>query len=114
MYGVELPESLRKRRIHPQFHVNLLRRHEPNDDDRFPHRDVKSYYDFGDDEKEEWLVDEIKGHRWIGNKIEFEVRWNLGDSTWEPYDHVKKLVALDEYLALQGTKSWKTLPRRNA
>lgn len=114
VYELDLPESLRKRRIHARFHANLLRRHEPNDDIRFPHRDVKSYYDFGDDEKEEWLVDEITGHRWDGGKIEFEVRWNLGDSTWEPYDHVRKLVALDEYLALQGAKSWKALPKRNA
>jgi hypothetical protein len=114
VYELDLPESLKKRRIHAKFHVNLLRRHEPNDDERFPHRDIKSYYDFGNDENEEWLVDEIIGHRWIGEQIEFEVRWNLGDSTWEPYDNVKKLAALDEYIDLQGTKSWKALPKRSA
>jgi hypothetical protein len=113
-YELDLPDSLTRRRIYPKFHVNLLRRHEANDDVRFPHRDVKTYYDFGDDEEVEWLVNEITGHRWDGDEIEFEVRWNLGDSTWEPFDHVKELVALDEYLALQGAKDWKALPKRNA
>jgi hypothetical protein len=111
-YELDLPESLKKRRIHATFHASLLRRHEPNNDKLFPHRDAKVYYDFGDDEEEEWLVDEIIGHRWEDSEIEFEVRWNLGDSTWEPYENVKKLVALDEYLALQGAKSWRALPKR--
>ena len=46
----------------------------------------------------EWLVDEIKGHRWSGRKIEFEVQWNYGDNTWEPFEICKDLIALDNYL----------------
>jgi hypothetical protein len=111
-YTLDLPESLRKRRIHPTFHVSRLRPHVRNDDEVFPHREVKVYYDFGLDENDEWLVDSINGHRWNGDRIEFEVRWNLGDTTWEPFDHVKELEALDDYLEVQGVKSWKRLPRK--
>ncbi|GBE78042.1 hypothetical protein SCP_0109240 [Sparassis crispa] len=99
-YTLELLQELKDRRILPIFHVSLLRRHESNDDVLFLHREAKSYYDFGDDVETEWLVDEIVGHRWDGNKIEFHVRWTLGDHTWEPYAHCKELAALDKYFTL--------------
>jgi len=110
-YVLELPEELRKRGIHPKFHVSRLRPHVQNDDVLFPHREVKVFYDFGLDENDEWLVDIITGHRWDKGQIEFEVRWNLGDTTWEPYQNVKELQALDEYLETHGVKSWRSLPR---
>jgi hypothetical protein len=113
-YRLDLPESLRKRRIHPTFHISRLRRHEKNDEVLFPHREVKVWYDFGDDDAEEWLVDDIIGHRWANKRVEFEVRWNLGDTTWEPYSHVKDLEALDDYLVLQGVSDCRSLPKRPA
>jgi hypothetical protein len=58
-------------------------------------------------------VDGITGHRWKGKNLECEVRWNLGDTTWEPYAHVKELLTLNEYLELQGVKTWRSLPKRN-
>jgi hypothetical protein len=48
----------------------------------------------------------------VGKKVEFEVRWSLGDTTWEPYDSVKELSALDDYFALQGVRTWQALPKR--
>ena len=111
-YELELPEVLKARRIHPVFHVSRLRPHVPNDDDLFPHREVKVFYDFGLDAEEEWLVDHIVGHRWEGKRIEFEVRWNLGDTTWEPYVHVKELQALDRYLELRGVATWRALLKK--
>ena len=93
-YTLNLPDQLKVRRVHPTFHVGLLRAHEPNDD------------------KAEWVVDELLAHRWKGTQIEFLVRWNLGDTTWEPYAHCKELEALDRYLELQGAASVKRLPRR--
>ena len=66
----------------------------------------------GVDDEAEWTVDEIIAHRWVGKKIEFHVRWTLGDTTWEPYAHCKDLSALDEYLALQGVRDYRTLPRK--
>ena len=113
-YVLELPQELKDRRVVPTFHVGLLRRHEPNDDSLFPRRDTKVFYDFGVDNEAEWLVDEITAHKWDGNRIEFLVKWNLGDSTWEPYTECKELEALDNYLELAGVRSWKQLPRADA
>lgn len=62
-YTLELSPELVRRRIHPTFHISRLRIHVPNDDDRFPNREVATYYDFGDDPEVEWSVDEIIGHR---------------------------------------------------
>jgi hypothetical protein len=111
-YKLELPTELEQRGIHPVFHASRLRRHEPNDDTVFPHHDIKVFYDFGLNEEDKWLVDAIIGHKWSNKIIEFQVRWNLGDTTWEPYAHVKELEALDAYLDLQRVKSWRSLPKR--
>ena len=56
---LELPPELIARWVHPTFHTSLLRAHIPNDDARFPCRDMKSYYDFGAADKPEWFIDEI-------------------------------------------------------
>ena len=112
-YTLDLPEELKARRIHPTFHASLLRPHEPNDTQLFPQRDPNMFYDFGSPDDAEWLVDEIIGHRWEGRRIQFLVKWNLGDSTWEPYDHCKELEALDTYLDLHGITDWRKLPRKS-
>ena len=109
-YTLDLPDQLKVRRVHPTFHIGLLRAHEPNDDTMFPRRDTQAFYDVGNDDKVEWVVDELLAHRWKGTQIEFLVRWNLGDMTWEPYAHYKELEALDRYLELQGAASVKRLP----
>ncbi len=70
------------------------------------------FYDFGMPNKTEWLVDEIIGHQWTGNKMQFHLKWNLGDTTWEPLSTCKDLQALDHYLELHGVKSPKSLPKR--
>jgi hypothetical protein len=110
-YQLELPEELVKRRVHPTFHVSLLRPHHANDDALFPCRTSIDAYDFGAPEDSEWLVDEIESHKWTKSTIQFQVRWNLGDTTWEPLSHCQDLAALDRYLALQGVAEWKQLPR---
>jgi hypothetical protein len=46
-YELELSEELKARRIHPRFHVSLLRPFEPNDDTLFPGHESKWFYDFG-------------------------------------------------------------------
>jgi hypothetical protein len=63
-YLLDLPESLKKRGIHPKFHALRLWQHKKNDEELFPHWEVKVFYDFGDDIEDEWLVDAIIGHRW--------------------------------------------------
>jgi len=63
-------------------------------------------------DKAEWYVDEIVGHCWTGRKIEFLVKWNLGDSTWEPLTNCNELEALNNYLTLNNIKNWWDLPKR--
>jgi hypothetical protein len=115
-YTLELPLELKKRRIVPTFHESKLKPFYKNDDNAFPLREAQIYYDFGDAEDNEWLVDAILTHRWVGNKVEFLVQWNLGDTTWEPYTECKELEALDKYLELQGVANddWKKLTHNNA
>jgi len=40
------------------------------------------------------------------------VKWNLGDSTWEPVSNCNKLEALDNYLMLSNIGKWWDLPKR--
>jgi hypothetical protein len=85
-----------------------------NDDAVFPKRNVRAYYDFGNAEDNEWLVDDIVAHQWNGNKVSFLVQWNLGDMTWESYSECKDLEALDRYLELLGidNNNWRKLLRK--
>ena len=53
-------------------------------------------------DNDEWLVDEIIGHQFVGKSIKFNVRWTAEDHTWEPFTNVKELKALDHYFALMG------------
>src|ERR1700692_2109588 len=111
-YELELSEELKASRIHPRFHVSLLRPFEPNNDTLFPGCESKRFYDFGMPDDDEWLVGEIMGHRFIGQTIEFNVRWTAGDHTWEPYAHVRDLEALDHYYALMGVTRWQSLAKK--
>src|ERR1700726_822976 len=111
-YELDLPDELVKRRIHPRFHVDLLRAHQPNDDALFPDRRTVDAYDFGAPEDAEWYMDEIVGHRWHGRRIEFQVRWSLGDTTWENLATCDELEALDKYLEVMGITDWRELARR--
>ncbi|RPD63545.1 hypothetical protein L227DRAFT_483793, partial [Lentinus tigrinus ALCF2SS1-6] len=110
-YTLELPPELKTRGIHPTFHVERLRRHEPNDDTLFPGREVGVFYDFGQDPGKEFLVDEIVAHEWRGNSVRFLVQWEDGDTTWEVWNTVRELEAIDRYFELQGVSEWKDLPK---
>ena len=103
-YELELPEELQARGIFPKFHASLLRPFVPNDEQLFPNRDPKKFYDFGMPDNTEWVVEEIIGHQWFGDSIVFHVKWNLGDTTWEPLDTCDLLAALDRYLELMGAE----------
>lgn len=109
-YRLGLPTELAKRGIHSNLHVSLLRKHSPNDDAIFPQRSLADPYDFGEPIDVEWLVDEITNHHWDGRKLVFHIKWNLGDTTIEPYNTCKDLTALDRYLELQGVSDWRKLP----
>jgi hypothetical protein len=59
---LELPEDLKNRHMSPTFHTNLVRRYITNNNDLFPQREAKSFYEFGATADEEWLVYEIIVH----------------------------------------------------
>src|SRR6266481_3056862 len=102
---LDLPPELVTQRIHPTFHISLIRAHVSNDNGRFLRCDTKLCYDFGSTNEPKWFVDEILAHRWVGqNRLEFQVCWTLGDVTWEPLASCKELEVLDEYLELRGAK----------
>jgi len=109
-YELELLLELIKQQIHNRFHMSLLRPHSPNNDALFQNRTKVQLYDFGAPDEMEWYVDEIVSHHWKGRNIEFLVKWNLGDSTWEPLPNCNELEALNNYLTLNNIKSWQDLP----
>ena len=95
---LELPQEFKVRKINPTFHTNLVRPYIKNNDILFPQWDTKVFYDFGNDEDQEWLVKEILAHKWTNNNLELQVKWMLGDVTWELLSSCKDLEALDVYL----------------
>ncbi|KAG6870499.1 hypothetical protein C0992_013224, partial [Termitomyces sp. T32_za158] len=112
-YVLELPTALQARRIVPKFHVSLLRPYLASNDALFPNRATPEPYDFGTTDDQEWFVDDLIGHRWTqSGNLEFEVRWSMGDTTWEPLENCKSLAAMDRYLELQGVKRPRQLARR--
>ncbi len=49
-------------------------------------------------------VDAILAHRGSVRErasLEFQVQWSDGDVTWEPWERVKKLVAVEDYIGEQ-------------
>ena len=55
---IELPQEFKYRRINPTFHTSLVQPYIKNNDVLFPKRDIKVYYDFGNNEDQEWLIEE--------------------------------------------------------
>ena len=107
---LKLPPQLEQSGIHPRFHVSRLAPHEPNDQEIFPNREVNIFYDFGEDPDREAVVREILNHAWVHNELWFKVKWELGDTTWEPLGNCNNLVHLDEYLTLQNVRKPENLP----
>ncbi|KAF8586487.1 hypothetical protein K439DRAFT_1340684 [Ramaria rubella] len=99
---LKLPPELSACRITPTFHMALIQPYTAKNDELFPKRDMKSFYDFGQTDEQELFVNEILAHRWTNNKELrfFQVHWALGDVTWEPLAECKELEALNEYLEL--------------
>ena len=111
-YKLELPEELVKRRSHPVVHVGLLRPLHANDDVLLLNRTSGEAYDSGAPDDAQWLGDKITGHKWQGKKLSLQVRWNLGDTTWEPVASGDELETLDRYLVLMGVTDWQQLSSR--
>ena len=105
-YTLDLPEMC-KRRIHPMFHIGLLCQYEENNDALFLRRNAQAFYDV-----RQTKVNKVITHQWARNRLKFLMKWNLGDSTWEPSSSCKELEPLDRYLKLQGVSNIHQLPHR--
>lgn len=109
-YKLDLPAELKQRGLHPAFHANLLRIHVPNDDRRFPGRQVHQISSLGN--SDEWAVSEILTHHGKGSDAMFKLLWKAGDEAWLPYHEISNLEVLNQYLEAQGVASIKDLPKR--
>ena len=60
----------------------------------------------GDDTEEgEIGVEKIEKHCLFKGRLQFRVWWEDGDRTWEPFETVDELEALDNYLKRKGVKA---------
>jgi hypothetical protein len=109
-YLLDIPAELKQRGIHPSFHADLLRVHIPNDDRRFPGRQLPQVVGIG--KVEEWSIGKIMSHHGKGTDTMFELEYKTGDRVWLPYHEVAKLEALTQYLELQGVKLVSELPKK--
>ncbi|KAI0045409.1 hypothetical protein FA95DRAFT_1454633, partial [Auriscalpium vulgare] len=100
-YLLDLSAELRQRGTHPTFHASLLRIHHPNDDRRFPGRQLSQLAAFTES-PHEWAVEQILSHTGAGKNAVFEVLWSTGDTSWAPYADVSHLERMVSYLELQG------------
>ncbi|KAG8683540.1 hypothetical protein FRC09_016019, partial [Ceratobasidium sp. 395] len=108
-YKIDLPGSLSARGIHPVFHVSLLRPHLPNNDQKFPGRSGEQIIAL-DKEPEEWAVDHIVTHAGKGRESEFKLLWKSGNYSWENFERIWHLEAMDAYLEAQGVDDATQLP----
>ena len=110
-FRLELPPDLRSRGIHDVFHASLLRIHNPNDDRRFPGRQLHQIAPLhGSTPAAEWDVSCIQAHSGTGKDAMFLLRWAAGDTSWLPFHEVSHLTALSQYLEALGIDSIKKLP----
>ena len=66
---LELTQEFKDRKINSTFDTSLVQPYIKTNDILFPRRDTKVYYDFGNDEDQEWLVEEILAHKWTNNDL---------------------------------------------
>lgn len=109
-FKLDLPAELKQRGVHPAFHANLLRIHVPNDDRRFPGRQIDQITSLGN--SEEWAVAEIETHQGKGTEALFKLIWKSGDHAWLPHHEISHLEVVNQYLEAQGVTSVSQLPKR--
>ncbi|QRV81672.1 Transposon Ty3-I Gag-Pol polyprotein [Ceratobasidium sp. AG-Ba] len=100
-YKMELPKELSARGITPVFHASYLRIHVPNNDRKFPGRSAEQIIAL-DKEPKEWAVDKILTHAGKGRDAEFQILWKSGDKSWESFERIRHLEAMDAYLDAHG------------
>lgn len=85
-YRLELPTTMK---IHNVFHVSLLTRHKPN---TIAGRDFPEPPPDIVEGEEHYEVDKILNSRYIGNELQYLVRWvgyDQGEDSWEPAEFLE-------------------------
>src|SRR5258705_11870596 len=103
-YRLKLPKEYN--RIHPTFHVRLLKRYHENDNKKFPSRKLSKPGPLPEFDDECYEVRQLLGRRITKTgKIEYHVRWKgygPEDDNWEPVDNIDpELIEDYENQALQ-------------
>ena len=111
-YVLKLPLQLERQGIHPCFHISRLAPYEPNDMALFPGQEVHTFYDFREDPNHEPYIHKILDHAWVKKDLWFKVKWELGDTMWEPQENCKEPTHVDDYLALQNVQEIESLPKK--
>ena len=92
-YELELP--LQHRRLHPVFHVDVLKHyHARSNEQPPPPEELDGYL--------EYKVESILREKRVGRKTQFYVKWEgwtLEHCTWEPAKELKDCAALDAWRA---------------
>ena len=100
-YQLDLPASMQQ---HPVFHVSLLQKDRPRDEEMLPNENWEALNQRPADEYE---VEHILDSRGAGESEEFLVKWKgfpESSATWEPIDHLENCRNLVEAFRSQRTR----------
>ena len=90
-------------KVHPVFHVSLLKAAVPRDTNQFPDSTPPELFplpiedDSGQTYDGEWEVEKILKHRRHKGKVQYLVKWTgypVSQSTWEPESHLENAKEL--------------------
>jgi RNase H-like domain found in reverse transcriptase/Reverse transcriptase (RNA-dependent DNA polymerase)/Integrase zinc binding domain/Chromo (CHRromatin Organisation MOdifier) domain/Retroviral aspartyl protease len=98
-YKLAIPEEWAKKRMHPVFHVSLLKRYVPGTDSESSDSHIVDIQ--SSEEEPEYEVERIIGKRLGKDKqVQYLILWKgypESEATWEDSDVVEDLQALDDF-----------------
>jgi hypothetical protein len=98
-YKLAIPEEWAKKRVHPVFHVSLLKRYVPGTDSESSDSHIVDIQ--SSEEEPEYEVERIIGKRLGKDKqVQYLILWKgypESEATWEDSDVVEDLQALDDF-----------------
>ena len=98
-YKLAVPEEWTKKRMHPVFHVSLLKRYVPGTDSESSDSHIVDIQ--SSEEEPEYEVERIIGKRLGKDKqVQYLILWKgypESEATWEDSDVAEDLQALDDF-----------------